>query len=74
MIIDFSAHWCPPCRRFTPKLADAYKNVSDDMKKNFDIVFISLDEQQSEFDEYFKEMPWKALPYAGKLTFPSFSQ
>ena len=73
LIIYFSAHWCPPCRMFTPKLADAYKSLSDDMKKNFDIVFISLDKEQSQFDEYFKDMPWKALPYAGKSIFFFFS-
>lgn len=58
---------------FTPQLADAYKNLSDDMKKNFDIVFISLDKEQSQFDEYFKDMPWKALPYVGKSIFSLFS-
>ena len=23
----FSAHWCPPCRQFTPVLADFYKVI-----------------------------------------------
>jgi nucleoredoxin len=30
-----------------------------------DIVFVSCDRDQSAFDEYFKEMPWKALPFPG---------
>jgi len=30
-----------------------------------DIVFVSCDEDQDAFDGYFKEMPWKALPFSG---------
>ncbi|KAJ3166997.1 hypothetical protein HK101_011855 [Irineochytrium annulatum] len=47
----FSAHWCPPCRQFTPVLCQYYK----DMKakgKSFEMVFISSDRDQSAFDEY----------------------
>jgi nucleoredoxin len=32
-----------------------------------EIVFVSCDEDQDAFDEYFKEMPWKALPFSGML-------
>jgi len=57
----FSAHWCPPCRGFTPKLAEWYK--SDLKEKGLEIVFISSDRDQSAFDSYFGEHPWVALPY-----------
>jgi len=60
--IYFSAHWCPPCRGFTPKLAEAYtKYVA--AGKNFEIVFVSSDKNQQAFDEYFGDMPWLALPF-----------
>ncbi|KAL1470713.1 hypothetical protein MTO96_024070 [Rhipicephalus appendiculatus] len=26
----FSAHWCPPCRMFTPVLAEAYKEMKEE--------------------------------------------
>jgi len=29
-----------------------------------EIVFVSSDKDQASFDSYFKEMPWKALPFA----------
>mmetsp|Transcript_18548 Transcript_18548/g.34401 ORF Transcript_18548/g.34401 Transcript_18548/m.34401 type:complete len:404 (-) Transcript_18548:91-1302(-) len=56
----FSAHWCPPCRGFTPKLAEFYKNG---LKDKMEIIFVSSDKSQSDFDGYFKEMPWLALPF-----------
>ena len=38
----FSAHWCPPCRAFTPILKDAYEEY---LKESCDIeiVFVSSD-------------------------------
>mmetsp|Transcript_53925 Transcript_53925/g.101086 ORF Transcript_53925/g.101086 Transcript_53925/m.101086 type:complete len:442 (-) Transcript_53925:65-1390(-) len=58
----FSAHWCPPCRGFTPKLAEAYKNHLKE--KGLEVVFISSDRDEASFKEYFGEMPWLALPYS----------
>ena len=51
----FSAHWCPPCRGFTPSLVDAYKK---DLKaKGLEIIFVSSDRDQKSFMEYYGEMP-----------------
>eukprot|EP00729_Bicosta_minor_P001846 gene1846-24270_t len=58
----FSAHWCPPCRHFTPQLIEAF-NAMRHIGKKFQIVFVSSDRSQSEFQEYYKSMPWLALPY-----------
>ena len=55
-----SAHWCPPCRAFTPILATAFQNM---VKEGFkiQIVFASCDKSQGQFDEYFGTMPWVAF-------------
>jgi nucleoredoxin len=60
--IYFSAHWCPPCRGFTPDLVKSYNNLKA-AGKNFEIIFASSDRDQSSFDEYYGEMPWLALPF-----------
>eukprot|EP00747_Dinoflagellata_sp_TGD_P152731 gnl/TRDRNA2_/TRDRNA2_177334_c1_seq1.p1 gnl/TRDRNA2_/TRDRNA2_177334_c1~~gnl/TRDRNA2_/TRDRNA2_177334_c1_seq1.p1 ORF type:complete len:403 (+),score=120.66 gnl/TRDRNA2_/TRDRNA2_177334_c1_seq1:84-1292(+) len=56
----FSAHWCPPCRGFTPKLAEYYKAGLKDV---MEIIFVSSDRDEKSFNEYFSEMPWLCLPY-----------
>jgi len=61
--IYFSAHWCPPCRGFTPELAKLYNKLKE-MGKPFEIIFCSSDRDQSSFDEYLAEMPWLALPFS----------
>ncbi|KAK8803548.1 hypothetical protein WA158_001242 [Blastocystis sp. Blastoise] len=61
----FSAHWCGPCKKFTPLLKKRYnkmKKISDD----FEVIFCSLDKNQKEFDEYYEMMPWKAFPFESK--------
>lgn len=57
----FSAHWCPPCRAFTPKLAEWYSKSLN--AKGLEIVFISSDRDEKSFQEYFGEMPWLALDF-----------
>lgn len=66
LFVYFSAHWCPPCRRFTPHLVDFYnkKHAGGD----FDLVFVSSDKGQREMNTYMKEtkMPWIGLKLDSK--------
>jgi len=71
--IYFSAHWCPPCRRFTPKLAEAY-NKHTKAGKSLEIVFVSSDRNENDFQEYYKIMPWLALPFADRRKKNKLSQ
>lgn len=65
LFLYFSGHWCPPCRGFTPQLAAFYNRLKE--KAEFDVVFISSDKSQQDFDEYYEEMPWLALPWGDPL-------
>ena len=59
----FSAGWCPPCRKFTPKLVEfATKNKES---LDFTLVFVSSDrsaEAQAKYMEQYK-MPFFAMPF-----------
>merc|ERR1719502_1555400 len=60
----FSAHWCGPCRGFTPQFAKAYTAALQ--AKGMEVVFVSSDRSQEDFEGYHKEQPWLALPYADR--------
>jgi nucleoredoxin len=62
--IYFSAHWCPPCRKFTPELVE-FHNKMTEQGKPFEIVFVSPDRSKSDMYNYIKEMdmPWLMLPF-----------
>ncbi|XP_038890282.1 probable nucleoredoxin 1 [Benincasa hispida] len=65
ILLYFSAHWCPPCRAFLPKLTDAYNEIKQKYK-DFEVIFISSDRDQASFQEFFSGMPWLALPFGDK--------
>ena len=65
--IYFSAHWCPPCRGFTPTLASFYKTANANGQV-MEIIFASSDQDEKQFEEYFNTMPWIALPYSDRDT------
>jgi len=67
LMLYFSAHWCPPCKAFTPTLSKAYTKLkANDKTNNFELLFISSDRDQTTFDEYHSEMTFGALPYEAR--------
>ena len=60
----FSAHWCPPCRSFTPKLAAAYEMANEDAKR-FEVVFVSSDDSAEAQAQYMASAhgDWLRVPF-----------
>ena len=65
----FSAHWCPPCRKFTPLLAEFYKENFGKTTHSFDIAFVSSDRNTSAMKKYMKEgkMGFKGVKHRSSL-------
>jgi nucleoredoxin len=66
----FSAHWCGPCRKFTPDLVAYYNRVAP-QHPEFELIFCSCDRSPFAMQTYMREanMPWPAIDYqklAGK--------
>jgi nucleoredoxin len=61
----FSAHWCAPCRKFTPQLVEFYNRVAS-QHPEFEIVFVSNDRSPFGMETYMRDthMPWPAIDFA----------
>ena len=73
LMLYFSMHNCPPCREFTPLLVELY-NEHNENDKVIEVVFLSGDQDQNLYNEYFGEMPWLALPFKDARMKPAAKQ
>jgi nucleoredoxin len=64
----FSASWCGPCRGFTPLLIEFYTYLQEVVAPThgIKIVFVSSDQDESQFQAYFGKMPFLAMPYTNR--------
>lgn len=55
-LVAFGASWCPNCQTDFPKLKEKYQTL----KTTYDveIVYISIDTDKKEFENYYKEAPF----------------
>ncbi|PYK60703.1 MAG: hypothetical protein DME43_04480 [Verrucomicrobia bacterium] len=71
----FSAHWCGPCRKFTPQLVAYYNQIARDHPE-FEIIFVSADKSADGMATYMREsgMPWPAIEYSKLANVPALQK
>jgi thiol-disulfide isomerase/thioredoxin len=60
----FSAHWCAPCRKFTPALV-AFYNRNASAHPEFEVLLVSNDKSAAAMEASMRDeqMPWPALTF-----------
>ena len=60
----FSAHWCAPCRKFTPELVDYYNRIAP-QHPELALIFVSFDRSRFNWETYLRDakMPWLAIDF-----------
>lgn len=69
-LIYFGAHWCGPCRRFSPGLLRAYREMKALAPDRFEVIFVSDDRDRHEQLTYVRElpMPWPVASHGTNIT------
>jgi nucleoredoxin len=63
-LVYFGAHWCPNCKKFTPKLTEFYRGQRSE-HRNFEVIFVSADKDEEAMLHYMNgyKMPWPAVRF-----------
>jgi len=68
----FASSWCPDCSPVTPQLKKFYSKAlmlqagTSEVKKNFEVVYVSSDMNAKQMEEYYKteHAAWSFVPYS----------
>ena len=60
-LLYFSSSWCSHCRAFMPQFVNYYQNSPH--HDDFEVIFVSWDQNESQMLSYLGEMPWKAVRF-----------
>lgn len=64
VLLYFSGGWCSSCEHFTSLLKDFYKQANKKSEVevvDMEVIYVSSDRDQMEFEEIFVKMPWLAV-------------
>lgn len=65
-LLYFASQWSVPCQQFHPYLLEFYSLTQSSF--NLEIIYVSSDHTHHEFNEYYSQMPWVAIPYNSPQT------
>lgn len=69
-VLYYSAHWCGPCRKFTPILVQHYNRLRNRaFGEKCEVLFMSWDNSRGEQADYVAEvgMPWLIVKYKADI-------
>lgn len=71
----YSAHWCPPCRGFTPELVAAYAKIKASHPE-FELIFVSSDSSAPDMQKYMStyNMLWPAVAFSKIGSIPALAR
>jgi nucleoredoxin len=58
----FGGAWSMACENFLPEFVELYRSWNQ-RKRQIEVIYVSRDRNQEEFEYFFGRMPWLAVPY-----------
>lgn len=64
--IFFSISSFSSCSEFAKSLTEMYLKLKEN-GENFEVILVSLDDEESSYEQGFADMPWLAIPFKDKI-------